>query len=185
MRLNDDQWALVLDWMRKLHTLEYAHRYESTRKERLNLMLGVPVVVASALAGVHVVAPGLETPLARAATGLGAGAVGVLAALLTFFKPAEVAEKHRAASFKYESLRHRLEFLLTFDRDSEDITEKLSRFKEDWDVLATMNVTNRTWFRAKVRVTEVGTYPASLRISAVSKSDPQTASRERHSDVDL
>ncbi len=171
MRLNGDQWALVLDWMRKLHTLEYAHRYESMRAERTNLMLGIPVVVASALAGVQAAVPGLDSTLARVLGGLGAAAVGVLAALLTFFKPAEVAEKHRAASFQYESLRHRLEFLLTFARESNDITAELARLKEDWEALATPNVSSGTWTRAKAQVTRLGTYPEQLRLSTEQAPD--------------
>jgi len=171
MRLNDDQWALSMDWMRKLHTLEYAHRYESVRSGRLNLMLGVPVVATSALSGVQVAMPGLHTTLGQVFIGLGAAVVGVLAALLTFFKPAEVAEKHRAASFQYESLRHRLEFLLTFNREADDLVIALARLKDEWEALTTPNVTTRTWTRAKARVSEVGTYPESLRLTSVETSD--------------
>jgi hypothetical protein len=167
MQLNDDQWALVMDWMRKLHTLEYAHRYESIRGGRLNLTLGVPVVATSALSSAQVAMPGLDSTLAQALVGSGAAVVGVLAALLTFLKPAEVAEKHRAASFQYEALRHRLEFLLTFNQESNDLVPKLSRLKEEWEALKTPNVTTRTWTRAKARVTEVGTYPESLRLASV------------------
>jgi hypothetical protein len=46
-------------------------------------------------------------------------------ALQTLFKPAEVAEKHRVASFQDESLRRRLEFLLTFDQDLRDLAAEL------------------------------------------------------------
>jgi hypothetical protein len=171
MRLNDDQRALVLDWMRKLHTLEYAHRYASVRNERRNLLLGLPVVAVSALAGAQVALPGMDTTVTRALGGLGAAAVAVLAALQTFFKPAEVAEKHRAASFQYESLRHRLEFSITFGQDPQDLPAKLTQFKDDWEALITPNVSTREWIRAKARVLEIGTYPDSLRLNVMDKSD--------------
>ena len=52
-------------------------------------------------------------------------APAVLAALQTLQAGRGRREKHRVASFQYESLRRRLEFLLTFDQDLRDLAAEL------------------------------------------------------------
>lgn len=163
MNLTSDQTRVVLDWMRKLHTLDYAHRYEAMAKHRLNILLGAPVVIASAVVGAQIATTSQGDPRARVVIGLMAGIAGVLAALLTFLKPAELAEKHRIASVAYEALRHRLEYLILFDQSEHaEVVDKLDRFRADWEMLDFPSISTRRWNQAKSRVRQVGTYPPTL-----------------------
>jgi hypothetical protein len=165
MDSSEKRRLLILDWTRKIHTLEYAHRYASVTKDRLNLLLGVPAVIISSSIGAQVSAPWHNQQAAQFVVAIGATVVAIMVGLLTFFKPSEVAEKHRSASAAYEDLRHRLEFLLTFDEtDDDEIRKRIEQFKAEWDRFQTPNVPDKMWRRAKTRVSELGTYPESLRL---------------------
>lgn len=167
MSLTEPQRALVLDWTRKLHTLEYAHRYASVSRERQNLFLGVPAVVLSGVIGAQVSTPWQADPRVQSGIAIAATLVAVLVGLQTFFKPTEIAEKHRSASATYEDFRHRLELLLVFESTaSADLAKKLEQLKAEWDRLETPNVSKGAWKSAKARVAEVGTYPERLQLPA-------------------
>lgn len=181
MDLDAPQKRLVLDWMRKLHTLEYAHRYASVSNDRLNLLLGVPAVVVSGLIAAQVSTPWQQETITQIAVAVGASLVAVLVGLQTFFKPTEIAEKHRSASSAYEDLRHRLELLLVFDGEHKnEISHKLEQLKAEWDRFETPNVSHKAWSRAKARVAEVGTYPGSLRIADAESPAARTGVDNPH-----
>jgi hypothetical protein len=154
---------LLLDWTRKIHTLEYAHRYASMAKERLNLWLGIPAVITSAAIGAQVSTPWQQEQVTQVLVAVGGIVVAILVGLQTFLKPSEMAEKHRSASAVYEDLRHRLELLLTKD-DVSKLEQELNLFKAEWDRLETPNVSDKSWHKAKNRVSELGTYPASFQL---------------------
>ncbi len=165
MPVTEPQKNLILDWTRKIHTLEYAHRYASMTKERLNLYLGIPSIVISSLIGAQVSVPWQNNGVTQIIVAIGASIVAVLTGLLTFLKPSEVAEKHRTSSTTYEDLRHRLEILLTFNNtDETDVMGKLNQFKAEWDRLETPNVSNSNWSKAKKQVSSLGAYPQSLKL---------------------
>lgn len=169
MPISEQQKKLILDWTRKIHTLEYAHRYESLSKDSLNLWLGVPsIIIASLLSAISSLSipecPSFKTFLVFIGS-IGACAVAVMAGLQTFLKPSELAEKHRFCSTIYEDLRHRLELLLLSNNsDSTQLTEKLNQLKAEWDRLHTPNVSASNWTKAKQQVTSLKTYPESLKV---------------------
>jgi hypothetical protein len=169
MPVSNQQKKLLLDWTRKIHTLEYAHRYESLSKEDLNLYLGIPsIVIASIIGAITSLSlpkyPSIEVFI-DFMTGLGACAVAVLTGLQTFLKPSELAEKHRFCSTIYEDLRHRLELLLMSDStDVARLDESLNQLKAEWDRLHTPNVSSNSWTKAKQQVTSLQTYPAALKV---------------------
>lgn len=169
MAVSEQQKKLILDWTRKIHTLEYAHRYESLSKDSLNLWLGVPSIVMASLIGAFASLSIPESPWLKTIllfiSSVGACAVAVLTGLQTFLKPSELSEKHRFCSTIYEDLRHRLELLLLSDNsDSAELTNKLSQLKSEWDRLHTPNVSPANWTKAKQQVTSLNTYPASLMV---------------------
>jgi hypothetical protein len=164
MSMNEVQRRLVLDWMRKVHRLEYAHRYASLTKERLNWWLGIPAAVISSVIAAQVTAPWLPNERVQAAIGLGATLIAILVGLQTFLKPSEASEKHRSASAAYEDLRHRLELILSFEESPKKVVEELARLKAEWDRLETPNVSARAWRRAKEQLDKIGTYPEALRL---------------------
>lgn len=169
MAISEQQKKLILDWTRKIHTLEYAHRYESLSKDSLNLWLGVPsIIIAALISALPSLAlpsfPEFKSYLVFIGS-IGACAVAVMGGLQTFIKPSELAEKHRFYSTIYEDLRHRLELILLSDNSSsEQLTEKLNQLKAEWDRLHTPNVSAINWAKAKQQVTRLKTYPEALKI---------------------
>lgn len=169
MAISEQQKKLILDWTRKIHTLEYAHRYESLSKDSLNLWLGVPSIIIAALISAlpSLALPSFSEfkPYLVFIGSIGACAVAVMGGLQTFLKPSELAEKHRFYSTIYEDLRHRLELLLLSDNsNSEQLTEKLNLLKAEWDRLHTPNVSTINWTKAKQQVTSLKTYPEALKV---------------------
>jgi hypothetical protein len=169
MAIPEQQKKLILDWTRKIHTLEYAHRYESLSKDSLNLWLGVPSIIIASLIGAMTSlslpdCPGFKSFLIFTSS-FCACAVAVMTGLQTFLKPSELAEKHRFCSTIYEDLRHRLELLLFSENtDSTQLSEKLNQLKAEWDRLHTPNVSASNWTKAKQQVTSLKTYPESLKV---------------------
>jgi hypothetical protein len=92
----------------KLHTVAH-HRYE-----RLNFLVGIPVVVLSAITGTTVFASlGKSIDIAVAvAVGLISLLSSVLAALQTFLRFAEKSEQHRMSAARYRIAAREIEHVL-------------------------------------------------------------------------
>lgn len=104
--------ALLQDWRRRAAAAATAHYLLATRLRRRNLALGIPVVVFSTVVGTSVFATlaqdRLDTRLS-VAVGLFSVAAAVLAALQTFLRFPERAEKHVTAADWYSAIRRDLE----------------------------------------------------------------------------
>ncbi len=107
----------------------------------MHIALGVPVVASSAIVGTTIFATLSTQPDVgfKIVTGLLAVAAAVLAALQTFFKHSEEAEKHRVAAAKYAAVYRDLDlYCLRFagglgDRDL--ALSELDRHLTTWDQL--------------------------------------------------
>lgn len=165
MAISEQQKNLALDWTRKIHTLEYAHRYESLDKQNLNLAFGIPAIIISALISTKILNLTGQSECTQIITGAGAAIVAILTGLQTFLKPGEIAEKHRTSSVTYEDLRHRLEILLATDNlDSATLLDKLNQLKAEWSRLHTPNVSTKNWLKAKAQVKSLEAYPATFKL---------------------
>ncbi|PWS33304.1 SLATT domain-containing protein [Pedobacter paludis] len=152
--INESQRRLVVEWTKKVHILEYAHRFESKRQERKNIYYGVPPIIIGALITIQVV-NNFSIPFAS----IGGCIIAILTGLQTFLKPTELAEKHRRISETYEKLRNRFEYLLIYEINEASFNEKLNRIKSDWDNLETLNVPVKIYLEAKSQVKKNETYP--------------------------
>lgn len=134
--ITEEQKHLILDWTKKIHILEYAHRFESKRHDKRNLYYGIPSIMIGALITVQIF-----NNLSTLFTSIGGCIIAILTGLQTFLKPTELAEKHRRISETYEKLRNRFEYLLVYETDNTSaFQDKLGRIKNDWDNLETLNV---------------------------------------------
>ena len=100
---------------------------------RRHIMLGVPVVVATAIVSTSIFATLNEQPSVqwKIAAGLISLVAVVLAALQTFFKYSELAEKHKTAGANYGSLRRRIElFQLRYAGDPRQRLQALGELDE-------------------------------------------------------
>jgi hypothetical protein len=104
--MKDSQKNLILDWLRKVHRMEWAHRYESQRWRRINLIFGVTsTLLAAALSAIPNI-PILSENSIKLIVPIGAMIVAILSGLQTFLNPSEFSEKFRVKSDEFESLRH-------------------------------------------------------------------------------
>ena len=91
-----------------------SHYAMAQRLETRNKVLGVPVIVTTAIVSTAIFST-VETQTAigwKVATGLVSVAAAVLAALQTFFNYADQAQQHRSSSRAYSQLRRRLELFV-------------------------------------------------------------------------
>ena len=87
----------------------------------------------------------------------------ILTGLLTFLKPSEKSETHKKAGSSYEKLRHRIEFIITSEKLTEDeVTKKLEIIKDEWESLDAINVSNRNFLNGKNKVKSFNKYPKEL-----------------------
>ena len=105
------------------HKLEYyrlranrkarAHYLTAKRHEKSNITLGVPGIIANTIVGTAIFATISQqaTLSVQVITGLLSISAGVLAALQTFFKHSERAEKHRLAASNYSAIFRKLDLL--------------------------------------------------------------------------
>jgi hypothetical protein len=172
MLATTQQKLLTMDWARKIHTLEYAHRFESREKEGLSSKLGnwamaISAIVAGlSLASFPIANGSWLKVVGNVGSVLGSIIVAILSGIQTNAKPSEVAEKHRQSSSSYEELRHRVELLLVNTGLTSDyVMAQLPIIERDFEKLRqhTPNVSDNNFKEAKKTVTNLGTYPTAMR----------------------
>jgi hypothetical protein len=161
--MDESKKKMILDWMRKIHTLEYAHRFESVDWQRTNYWLGVPALIiaaiVAALASMCEIKDEIYTKMLLA---VGSICVAILTGLQTFLKPSELAQKHRAASATYENLRHKIEYLLQFRPNAYNLDAELEKIRTEWMQIDSLNSSMKNFNKAKTKVKEFAKYPDEL-----------------------
>jgi len=127
-----DERGLVEKWREKVRRAQMAHYARANRCDHQNLLLGVPVIVLSAVAGATVFAAPPDT-LRWLTVVVGCLSIlgAILAGLQTFLKLSERAEKHRLAAARYGDLKREAEALLA--SPPPDVAAALDKFRIRWD----------------------------------------------------
>ena len=133
-----DRKLLILKrWHHSLLTLNRGHFIAAARCERLNLRLGIPVTILSAVAGTTVFASLAISPTvwAKILVGLLSLAAAVLASLQTFLKYDEKAQVHKEAGQRFGILRREVEaaFACYGDSDAQLSPEFFTSIGQRWD----------------------------------------------------
>jgi hypothetical protein len=121
METKNQSQLLLIEWYRRTVLSQQSHFYAATHYKRLNYLLGIPVVILSAIVGTSSFTA-LETETTQTLkilVGLTSVFAAVLASLQTFLRYAEQKEKHRVAGARYGALRRRIEQLLVTSSISE------------------------------------------------------------------
>jgi hypothetical protein len=169
--MNERQRKMLLDWMRKIHQLEYAHRFESLQWIVRHKWIGISAFVLSTI-----IAFSFRFPEIDAATyerlpfflrkdvfiALASTAIAILTGLQTFLKPNEKAELHKNTGSNYEKLRHRIEVILTTEFTDWELKNRIELIKEEWEGLDAINVTKKNFESGKKKVKSFGKYPKEL-----------------------
>lgn len=158
------QKLLALDWMRKIHTLEHAHRIESRHLFIFSELLSWSMVAIPALIS------GLTFYLSKTSSSTDNTIIwiSVLAALSVLLgtinkviKPSDLSEKHRLNSQKFEHLRHKLEKCIVFNEDDR-LDSILSEIQSEWEDLTLYNVKEYNFSTATKMIKRMKVYPDNL-----------------------
>ena len=168
--MNEKQKKMILDWMRKIHQLEYAHRFESVMWAKLETWIGLSAFILSIVVAFSYGFPFLNDSNANLPFFLKLGflvpflslIVSMLTGMQTFLKPNEKSETHKKTASNYEKLRHRIELLITTEYSERDLVKKLDSIREEWESLDSINVSSRNFDKGKQRTRALNKYPKEL-----------------------
>lgn len=166
-----EQKLMILDWMRKVHQLEYAHRYESIKWSKRQNRIGYPAFIISILIAFsfkfswdylisqfgdhfytsHGFYIGLFTSL-----------VAILTGYQTFVRPNERAVMHKNTGQHHEKVRHQLEHILTAELNQKNRNEQLETVRKEWESIDAINVTDKKFKEGKDMVKSFRKYPEEL-----------------------
>lgn len=169
--MSEKQYKMILDWMRKIHQLEYAHRFESILYSRAEKWIGISAFVITTLVAFSYRFPNVETTFYEQLpfflkhsffVPIASSIAAILTGLLTFLKPSEKSETHKKTGSNYEKLRHRIELIIITDYTEKELSKKLDTLKEEWESLDSINVSNRNFLKGKIKVKSFNKYPKEL-----------------------
>jgi len=150
------QLRLLLEWDEGTQFIYRAHYASAIEHQRNSLWLGIPTVVLSAIVGTSVFAALGKEPsrCVQIAVGVTSVLVTTLAALQTFLRYAERAEKHRSTGARFAALNKEVHQLRAFPpKTSADLKTWMDDFRSRWDALSADSPTNtgRAWSYAHSR----------------------------------
>ena len=169
--MNEKKNKMILDLMRKIHQLEYAHRYQSIYYARAEKWLGISAFFITTFVAFSSKFPKVDDDFYQKLpfffkqgyfVPIASTIAAILTGLLTFLKPSEKAETHKRAGSGYEKLRHRIELILTSEMKNADLDIKLNNIKEEWDSLDALNVSCKNFSKGKAKVKSFNKYPKEL-----------------------
>jgi hypothetical protein len=161
--MNKNQ-LMLLDWMRKIHQLEYAHCFQSLYYSKLERRIGIlAFVLSTSVAFTYrfpfVTYPGVKEYLLTTVTFM----VALLTGYQSFMKPGEKAETHRKLGLEYEKIRHHIEPLFILSEKEDLLTDEKRMFiKQKWDTINTLYVNEKHYNKAKEKVKSFKKYPKQL-----------------------
>jgi hypothetical protein len=154
---------LLLDWMRKVHQLEYAHCFQSISYSKIERRTGIWAFILSTVVAFTYRFPFIEQPWVKEyVLPLILFAVAILTGYQSFIRPGEKAEKHRELGIEYERIRHQIETILTTLMSHPELDDHINSVKTRWDSLKTMYVKESHYDDAKKKVKSFNKYPKEL-----------------------
>ena len=166
--MKSSQKLLILDWLRKVHKLEWAHRFESQKWKKTNFILGITSLVLASIVSMVPNLPGVESDLVKIIVPIVSGVVAIISGLQTFLKPSEISEKFRTKSDELEALRHHIEEMLEFSDENEsqeDRNQKLETIRTKWSKIGSLNASDKNFQKAGHRIDALNRYPKHLTFS--------------------
>jgi hypothetical protein len=121
---------LLGEWLLRITTAQFGHQLQAERTHNWNLILGIPVVIATTIVGTAAFAAINNTATNgwKFAAGVVSIGAAVLAALQTFFGFGDRSERHRIAATRYAATRRSIELAL-----AKHDTEAVDRIRIDMD----------------------------------------------------
>lgn len=129
---------LLAGWQASVRCAQKAHFRTATLLERRHFWVGVPAVVLSTVVGSSVFASMQEAASqnAKLAVAVASIAAAILAALQTFLRFAERAERHRVIGTSFSALKKQLEFRRVYPpHDATSQEQYAADFLKRWSQL--------------------------------------------------
>ncbi len=154
---------MLLDWMRKIHQLEYAHCYQSLYFSFVEKTIGISAFVLSTAVAFTYRFPFINCPTVKEyVLPFILFVVAILTGYQSFIKPGEKAETHRKLGIEYEKIRHEIETILTGKLNDPNLDSFITTVKSRWDAMNTLYVNQRHYDNAKAKVKSFNKYPKEL-----------------------
>ena len=158
--LPEETVILMTDWFRRARQSQHIHYACANHFARLHLVLGVPTVLLSTLAGTAVFAS-LSQELGaneKITVGLISILAAVLASLQTFLSLSKRSDNHRITAAKYAAARRLLEELKTYPPETDSLRQAIASVRQEMDALAASasEVPARITRRVEARVKRKG-----------------------------
>jgi len=134
--MTEEQNTLLREWDSDLRVICHGHYAAAVHADRRSYALGVPVVLLSTAVGTSIFAALGRHPLQATQVLVGVASFGAaaLAALQTFMKYAERAEKHRLAGAFFGSLLKEMEQLRAVPPENDAAFKRWGdSFRNRWD----------------------------------------------------
>lgn len=161
--MDDKLRRMLLDWMRKIHQLEYAHCYQSIFWNNVEKFIGISAFVISTIVAFSYRFPKLQIPWVQDYFfPFVLLMVAILTGLQTFLNPSEKAENHKRIGFNYERLRHSIELILNTKMTEEKRNREIEIIKNEWADLKSVYVSKRKFKEGKKTVKDLKKYPEEL-----------------------
>lgn len=154
---------MLLDWMRKIHQLEYAHCFQSISYSKIERRTGIWAFVLSTVVAFTYRFPFIEYSWVKEyVLPLILFIVAILTGYQSFIRPGEKAEKHRELGIEYERIRHHIETILTTLIKHPDLDNHINSVKSKWDSMKTLYVKESHYNDARKKVKSFNKYPKEL-----------------------
>lgn len=162
---------ILIDWMRKIHQLEYAHRFQSIHYSNLERWIGISALVFTTLVATSYQFPKIDhkdyenlfflfkheyiVPVLSTIA-------AILTGVSTLVRTSERAEIHKNCASRYETLRHCIELVLSASITDAAFELKVDEIKNNWDNIDAINVSDKFFKKGKERVNSLNKYPTEL-----------------------
>ncbi|OFW10854.1 MAG: hypothetical protein A3H96_20715 [Acidobacteria bacterium RIFCSPLOWO2_02_FULL_67_36] len=133
-----DADALLSEWLTRARRIQTAHYEAAASLDRLQYLVGLPLVMLSTLVGTSIFATLEANPNFWVKVGVALASVlaAILAAIQTFLRLAERSEKHKMAGVRYGSFKREIEQTSVFPPQAVDELKKfIDGLRIRWDKL--------------------------------------------------
>lgn len=163
--------TMLLDWMRKIHQLEYAHCYQSEYYRKIEKKIGILAFVLSTMVAFSYKFPSIENEWFNTYLfflnkeyflPFLLFVVALLTGLQTFLKPNEKSDIHRKLGLEYEKTRHTIEITLVKEESELNIDRDILKIKKTWDSINPVYVMKKYFIEGKNKVKSLKKYPKEL-----------------------
>lgn len=135
--MNADE--LLKEWLDRARRIQNAHYEAAASLDRLQYVVGLPLVMLSTLVGTSVFATlqsGSDNFWVKIGVGLASVLAAILAAIQTFLRFAERSEKHKLAGVRYGSFKREIEQKSAFpSQDIKELQQFIDGLRIRWDKL--------------------------------------------------